>query len=122
MILNFSRLNRLRCETFFNHKLVDWSLMEWGCAVAGEAGELCNKLKKMGRLTANLYSDKDREGSSDRKKKDAAVTAEDIMLEIGDTAIYLDLTAQRLGYSGIGECMREAFNRKSNEVSCDIKV
>lgn len=33
----------------YGHALDQWSPAEWGCALAGEAGEFCNLLKKLRR-------------------------------------------------------------------------
>ena len=44
----FHRVNVTRSKADVKHSL-DWSPMEWGCALAGEVGELCNFLKKMSR-------------------------------------------------------------------------
>lgn len=41
--------NVTRTERDFNHKLTDWSIMEWGAACAGEVGEACNVAKKLRR-------------------------------------------------------------------------
>ena len=49
--LTFNKLreaNVKRCNKHF-HKLNDWSPTDWGCALAGEVGELCNFLKKARR-------------------------------------------------------------------------
>lgn len=46
--LTFSKLratNVKRCEAVF-FGLQSWSPTDWGCALAGEVGELCNKLKE----------------------------------------------------------------------------
>ena len=73
-----------------------WSHNDWGVAFAGEAGEACNKLKKLrrGDFPSNRF------------------TREMIADEIADTVIYADLLCERLGVS-----LEEAIVRKFNEVS-----
>jgi NTP pyrophosphatase (non-canonical NTP hydrolase) len=69
-------INIERCEAAF-HKLDHWGPMQWACAMAGEAGEVCNAVKKLERGDGNL---------------------DDIKAEVADTIIYLDLLAARLGF------------------------
>ena len=94
-MLTFKNLriaNVERCEHSFGNKIEEWSPTDWGCALAGEAGELCNKLKKM------------RRGES--------VPLKDVADEIADTVIYCDLLAERLGIN-----LDEAVISKFNEVT-----
>jgi len=86
--------NRARSENprGFNLPLTAWSPAEWGCALAGEVGELCNLLKKL------LRGDNP--------------SIEDISCEIGDVAIYLDLLSSRLDLK-LEDCIVLSFNRKS---------
>lgn len=44
----FHELNVYRSTKDVKHS-TDWSEMEWGCALSGEVGELCNYLKKSRR-------------------------------------------------------------------------
>lgn len=69
-VLRFANVDR--CESSY-FKLDHWTPTDWGCAAAGEMGELCNLLKKQLR--------------GDEVKK------EDIAGEIADVVIYLDLLA-----------------------------
>ncbi|HYE58155.1 MAG TPA: MazG-like family protein [Rhodothermales bacterium] len=69
-----------------------WNLAEWGCALAGEVGELCNLLKKH------------------RRGEDVA--RERIAEEIADVAIYLDLLAYKSGID-LGKAIRTKFNADS---------
>lgn len=61
----------------FDHRIDDWTPAEWGCALAGETGELCNMLKKI------------RRGEN--------VDLKEVAHEIGDVFAYLDLVAASLG-------------------------
>lgn len=92
--------NEARCESeAFGHSIRDWSPTDWGCALAGEAGEACNKLKKLHR------------GDD--------ITANEIAEELADVVIYADLTAQRLGIA-LGTAVRDKFNAKSQEVGSNV--
>lgn len=100
--MNFDTLRRAnvqRCETAF-HPLNDWSPTDWACALAGEAGEVCNAVKKL-------------------KRGDGGRT--EIANEIADTIIYADLLAAALGID-LGEAVRIKFNQVSTRVSSDIRI
>jgi len=89
--LTFSELrevNLARCNENFR-PIDDWTPLEWGGALAGESGELCNFLKKL------------RRGEHIKKKH--------IAHELADVVTYADLTAARLGID-LGEAVREKFN------------
>ena len=68
---------------------LNWSPMEWGCALSGEVGELCNFLKKMSR------GDK--------------IPKEHLAHEIGDIMTYLSLTADALDVD-LEKAIRQKFN------------
>jgi len=100
--LTFSKLravNIKRCNKHFD-KISNWSPTDWGCALAGEVGELCNFLKK------------DRRGEE--------VSKDDIAKEIADVQCYLDLLAARMGID-LAECVIDKFNevsaRKNSKIS-----
>lgn len=100
--LSFEKLRRVNTSRveFFGHGTLEngWNVAEWGCAVAGETGELCNILKKMNRAAP-----------FDPSREDLTALAAD---EIGDVLIYLDLIAAKLGLN-LGECARDKFNAVS---------
>jgi NTP pyrophosphatase (non-canonical NTP hydrolase) len=84
--------NIARCNRWHNGGLEDWSIQDWAIAMAGEAGEVCNAIKKLRRIEdaiANI-SDPDRQLST----RQEAITA--IGEEIADTFLYLNLLACRL--------------------------
>ncbi len=94
--LSFERIreeNVTRCNAVF-HPLDAWSPLEYGGALAGEVGELCNILKKMKR-----------DGVTPALMKKSAK-------EAADSFAYLDLTCARLGID-----LGESFRKKFNEVS-----
>jgi len=103
----FSRVNRERCESpeGFNHKLDDWSTSDWFVAVLGELGEAANVAKKLNRLRDGIPGNK--ETADELRNK--------LRKELGDTFVYLDLIAQKLGFN-IGDAAAEVFNSKSAEI------
>lgn len=104
--LNFKTLrerNVQRSHEVF-HPIDSWSITDWGCAVAGEAGELCNLLKKIKRGDFPLF---------DMKKEIAG--------EIADVVIYLDLLAERCGIS-LEDAIRDKFNAISEKKKSKVKL
>lgn len=85
-----------------------WNVMEWGCAMAGEAGEACNVAKKIRRVEQGIQ----------RRKEEGygPVTLENLRAklaeEIADTIIYLDLLAANQGID-----IETAVTTKFNSVS-----
>jgi NTP pyrophosphatase (non-canonical NTP hydrolase) len=64
-----------------------WTGADWSNAMAGEAGEVCDAVKKMRRLETRIVSNNPRQPSTIEDARRA------ISKEIGDTLIYLDLLA-----------------------------
>ena len=91
------KANVSRCEQVF-HPLDSWSPTDWGNAMAGEAGETCNILKKMRRQNFERNE----------------VYILDLAKELADTAVYLDLLAARMRID-LGEAIRQKFNEVSEE-------
>jgi NTP pyrophosphatase (non-canonical NTP hydrolase) len=90
-----------RCEESFHRTVHEWSALEWGGALAGEVGELCNLLKKLLR--------------GDR------VDMIDIAKEIADVQCYLPLVASRLQID-LEQCTIDKFNEVSDRVGSKIKL
>src|SRR5579872_3640171 len=91
----FRKANLKRCEKHF-HKLEEWSLTDWGCAVAGEVGEACNICKKIKR--------------GDFPTSPELIMAQQLLgKEIADAVTYLDLLAARAGLS-LDEILIQKFN------------
>lgn len=97
-----SALNAQRSARW--HEDAKWNTSDWGVAMAGEAGEVCNAIKKLRRIEMNMKQTK-----GPQTREDAI---RDIKHEIGDTFLYLDLLAQHLGLD-IADCIVETFNRVS---------
>ena len=110
-----SDINKKRCEDAF-HPVNEWTPTDWACAMAGEAGEACNVVKKLRRLD----SIKAKVAGHDTPEVRRRLTLH-ALDELADTIIYADLLATRLGMS-----LEEAIIRKFNEVSdregCSIKL
>lgn len=80
-----------------------WSGADWSNAMAGEAGEACNVVKKLRRQETGLRGAKD---------PDTSVLVEMLGDELADTLIYLDLLADFYGID-----LAQAVVRKFNIVS-----
>jgi len=100
--------NLQRVGRWHNGDLHAWSVSDWGCAMAGEAGEACNAIKKLRRVEDNIANLS--EPGPLLATRDAAIAA--IGAELADTAIYLDLLAQRLGLDLADEIVKK-FNLTS---------
>jgi NTP pyrophosphatase (non-canonical NTP hydrolase) len=107
-MISFQRLrdcNVKRCEEVF-HALADWSPTDWACALAGEAGETCNKVKKLRRLDGA----DERLDTPERREE----LRREIALELADTVIYADLLAARLGID-LGQAVKVKFDEVSRQ-------
>jgi hypothetical protein len=112
-ITEFQNKNEERCVTGFDHKLSDWSFMEWGAATSGEIGEACNKAKKLKRIEQSIKGNKAGETKFNLK--------DDMAKEIVDGIIYSFLWLSAAGYNA-EDVIREVFNSKSDEIGSDIKI
>lgn len=77
---DFQALNARRCNEAFRHGVHDWPIQNWALAIAGEAGELCNIVKKIVRGDFAL---------SDKRVE--------MLDELADIITYCDLAITRLG-------------------------
>jgi NTP pyrophosphatase (non-canonical NTP hydrolase) len=73
----FQKLNETRCKALFHDH---WPVENWALAIAGEAGELCNLVKKVIRGDFTLESKR-----------------QEILKEVADVMTYCDLLATELG-------------------------
>ena len=83
-----------RCLEAFGHRLDDWSLQDWACAMGGECGEALNLVKKT------------------RRDGDLATRRKALADELADLIIYADLLAARADID-LGQAVRDKFNRVS---------
>lgn len=85
------------------HGLSDWSIMEWACAMAGEAGELCNVAKKIKRIET---------GIAKKPEEIGANLIPELAEEAADVLIYLDLVCASRGID-LAAAVRAKFNKVS---------
>jgi NTP pyrophosphatase (non-canonical NTP hydrolase) len=104
----FSAVNHDRCQSRqgFNHPLDRWSTSDWFLAVVGELGEAANIAKKLNRVRDGIPGN----GPITQNELQAKLRR-----EIADAFIYLDLTAQSLGFR-LSDAVIEVFNAKSAEI------
>jgi NTP pyrophosphatase (non-canonical NTP hydrolase) len=95
-------LNLSRCGRWHPGGVKDWSLSDWACAMAGEAGEACNVVKKLNRERDNIGGN-----TATEEQLRAALGA-----ELADTLIYADLLAAAAGID-----LAAAVTAKFNAVS-----
>lgn len=82
----------------------DWTLGDWGNAMAGEAGEACNVIKKIRRVETDKQR-RDTEG-------DIIALCDKLAGELADVIIYADLIAAQCGID-----LSHEIKLKFNEVS-----
>src|SRR5579863_8864575 len=99
---HISDVSLARCLRWHPGGLQSWSLSDWGVALAGECGEVCDVIKKLNRV---------RDGMGGNKRSPAELRA-DLADEIADVYLYLDLLAQAAGVD-----LSSAVTKKFNEVS-----
>jgi NTP pyrophosphatase (non-canonical NTP hydrolase) len=97
--------NRKRSPEFGN-TIEEWTLPEWGNALAGETGELCNIIKKVHRGDFNI---------------DNASTKQMLADEAADVAIYLDLLCQRAGID-LENAIVNKFNYTSAKIHSEVRI
>lgn len=117
MGLSFEELrdaNARRCEASF-HGIEEWTPSDWACAMAGEAGEAANVVKKI-RLLGRRPESIPRE---DWPKFDELRNA--LKKELADVIAYADLLAQRMEIN-LGEAVAEKFNEVSKRVGSPITL
>ncbi len=91
-----------RAKKWHGGSLNAWSLSDWACAALGEAGEVCNVIKKLNRSRDGVVGN----------TKSADELTDHLADEIADTLIYLTLLAERADID-----LEAALIRKFNAVS-----
>jgi NTP pyrophosphatase (non-canonical NTP hydrolase) len=86
----FQHLNRQRCDEAFTHGVEDWPIQNWALAIAGEAGELCNLIKKIIRGDFTVEEKRD-----------------EIIEELADVITYCDLAMSRMGVATDDSLLRK---------------
>ena len=112
MELTFKRLSeisRLRANRWHDGDLHNWSTVQWCLAMAGEAGETCNAVKKLQRVQDGILN-----LSEDPARKLETIDAAKakIIEELADTVIY----AMHVAHS-IDRDLEAAIVEKFNAVS-----
>ncbi len=105
--LNFRQLretNESRVKRWHKGGIKEWSISEWAVAMMGEAGEICDAIKKLNRIETGAQN------LSDIDTKEKALDA--IGEELADTILYADLLAQACNIN-----LEFAIMRKFNSVS-----
>ena len=97
----FRSKNVDRCNAAFT-KHDSWSLTDWALAFIGEAGEICNEVKKL-------------------RREDGTGSKEKLAMEIADAFTYLDLLAARAGID-IWPAVVAKFNAVSEKRKCTITI
>lgn len=100
--------NLARCERWHKFGIAEWSVADWAVAMAGEAGEVCNAVKKLRRVEGDIANISE----PGRQISTQAEAVAKIGEEIADTILYLDLLAARLNID-IPREVRAKFNKVS---------
>lgn len=95
---DFQKMNSKRCVEAFGHTEENWPSQNWALAIAGEAGELCNLVKKV--LRGDFSWEQARQG---------------ILYELADVITYCDLMMTALGADTETE-LYQKFNQVSLRV------
>ncbi len=125
--LNFDRLRDVsgrRCERWHGPDWRDetdpWTLADWSNAMAGEAGEAANVVKKIRRIDAGLWDTQKYPGDGSTgglttlpSEEAKAALIEKLGSELADVVLYADLVAQKAGID-LGAAIRTKFNRVSH--------
>jgi NTP pyrophosphatase (non-canonical NTP hydrolase) len=100
----FSLTNMKRCRRWHPGFPKDsWTGADWSNAMAGEAGEAANVVKKLRRIELGTV-----QAAGDTRADLIAKLAD----EVGDVVTYADLLATFYGLD-LGECVRAKFNKVS---------
>ena len=108
-LVTFAKLRQTnldRQKEWHTPETKEWTLSDWGVAMAGEAGEVCDAIKKYNRITGGFAN------ISAISTEAEAIAA--IGKEVADTIIYLDLLANVLGID-VGKAVTDKFNEVSDK-------
>lgn len=105
---DFSAINVQRCARWHKAGIEEWSISDWATAMAGEAGEVCNAVKKLRRIECDAANINDAHRQLSTREQAILAIGE----EIADTVIYLDILAHRLGLN-LAEEIAAKFNKTS---------
>lgn len=100
-------LNQRRCDRWHDAETDNWTLGDWGNALAGEVGELCNVVKKLRRHESGA--------SHAYNTPEVDELTEDFAEEVADVLLYLDLLCWKAGLDP--EFLKLRLEEKFNHVS-----
>jgi NTP pyrophosphatase (non-canonical NTP hydrolase) len=103
-IEEIERVNLIR-KARWHSEMDNWVLSDWSNAMAGEAGEACNVVKKIRRIETGLRPEVD--GSMEELRHKLA-------MEIADVFLYLQLLASEAGIN-MTRAIVEKFNFTSRK-------
>lgn len=108
----FSKVNASRGRRWHREGIQEWTLSDWAVAMAGEAGECCDAIKKLRRIETGAANNAEHQID----------TLEEAFLKIGDevadTVIYCDLLLHRLSIMAGSEItLEDVIKRKFNRTS-----
>ena len=106
----FSRTNRSRNKSFQGDTIAP-TMSEWACALAGEAGEVCDAIKKLSLLYAGTI----------RKDITEDTLIDNIGKEIADTIIYCDLLADHFNLD-LEDIIKAKFNERSEKWNMEQRL
>lgn len=114
--------NVSRCARWHGPNWLDasdpWTIADWSNAMAGEAGEAANVVKKLRRIQTDLwdnqkYPGEDRSGLVHKSPAEAeAVLLAKLADELADVVLYADLLAAKAGIE-LEAAIRDKFDRVS---------
>lgn len=113
-IRDISRVNLQRCLRWHPDGINSWSNSDWGIALTGEVGELCNVIKKLNRLRDGLVGNKPED-------MDKAVLLRKAQDEAADIYLYLDLICQAMGFD-LTAAVRSKFNEVSERIGAPERL
>lgn len=99
--LELLRIQNVRRLARWHSDSDSWTGADWSNAMAGEAGEACNVVKKIRRHETNLGT------SYNTPPLDVLMSK--LAAELADTVIYADLLAHYYGIE-LGDAIRQKFN------------
>ena len=103
-----TRANLDRSNRWHKGGILDWSIADWAVAMSGEAGEVCNAVKKLRRVEDEISNISDPGRAITSREEAVKVIGE----ELADTFLYLNLLACRLGIN-LAEQVIAKFNKTS---------
>lgn len=101
--------NLERCKRWHGEDgIFSWDVNKWAVAMAGEAGEICNAVKKLNRIEDEFASVNEPDRNPETREDAIRAIGE----EIADTLHYLTMLAARLDID-ITDVVIEKFNNVS---------